>query len=234
MGRDIKWPDRGERQVALLAPGEKPGARPGVRPARVRVADVGGEEFDIAPARVIPDVSDQRRHGQRRVRVRGRDPGLGDGRRQLGLGGSKVGSPVLDIKSDEAVGVSFGQHSSYPGCLLPGFYYGIIGRRYNYWMYVTSFTAALRRKMDKGSVLYLKGISSGDFEEAPAHSAAPSPPAGLGVRFRAVRGDTNRRPPGSRASAADPATARSPSTRSQSRARQSLKYSGLDGAFLTH
>jgi hypothetical protein len=24
-------------------------------------------------------------------------------------------------KSDEAVGVSFGQHSSYPGCLLPGF-----------------------------------------------------------------------------------------------------------------
>src|SRR6266404_875970 len=28
-------------------------------------------------------------------------------------------------KSDEAVGVSFGQHSSYPGCLLPGFYFGI-------------------------------------------------------------------------------------------------------------
>jgi len=27
-------------------------------------------------------------------------------------------------KSDEAVGVSFGQHSSYPGCLLPGFYFG--------------------------------------------------------------------------------------------------------------
>ena len=28
-------------------------------------------------------------------------------------------------KSDEAVGVSFGQHSSYPGCLLPGFYFGV-------------------------------------------------------------------------------------------------------------
>src|SRR5580704_6428601 len=28
-------------------------------------------------------------------------------------------------RSDEAVGVSFGQHSSYPGCLLPGFDFGI-------------------------------------------------------------------------------------------------------------
>jgi len=28
-------------------------------------------------------------------------------------------------KSDEAVGVSFGQHSSYPGCRATGFYFGI-------------------------------------------------------------------------------------------------------------
>ena len=28
-------------------------------------------------------------------------------------------------RSDEAVGVSFGQHSFYPGCLLPGFHFGI-------------------------------------------------------------------------------------------------------------
>jgi hypothetical protein len=36
--RDIKGPDRGERQAALLAPGEETGGRPGTGPARVRVA----------------------------------------------------------------------------------------------------------------------------------------------------------------------------------------------------
>ena len=33
-----------------FAPGEEPAARAGVGPARVVVVDVGGEEFDVAPA----------------------------------------------------------------------------------------------------------------------------------------------------------------------------------------
>jgi hypothetical protein len=68
--RDIEGPDRGERQAALLAPGEEPGACPGMGPVRVRVADVGGEEFDIAPAGVIPEIGDQRRHDRRHAQVR--------------------------------------------------------------------------------------------------------------------------------------------------------------------
>jgi hypothetical protein len=49
IGRDVKRPDRGERQAALFAPGKKPAARPGIGSARVRITDIGGEEFDIAP-----------------------------------------------------------------------------------------------------------------------------------------------------------------------------------------
>jgi hypothetical protein len=78
IGGDIVRPDRGQRQAASVAPGEEPGARPRVRPARVRVADVGGEEFDIAPAGGIAGGGDQRRHqaelGVGRQRVR-RDDG---------------------------------------------------------------------------------------------------------------------------------------------------------------
>ena len=68
------------RQAAILAPGEEPAARTGIGPARVRVADVGGEEFDVAPARLVAGVGDQRRDqlavGQRRDECgfrRGRD-----------------------------------------------------------------------------------------------------------------------------------------------------------------
>ena len=68
--RDIEGPDRGERQAALLAPGGEPGACPGMGPVRVRVADAGGEEFDIAPAGVIPEIGDQRRHDRRHAQVR--------------------------------------------------------------------------------------------------------------------------------------------------------------------
>ena len=39
-----------EREAALLAPGEEPAAGAGIGPARVVVVDVGGEEFDVAPA----------------------------------------------------------------------------------------------------------------------------------------------------------------------------------------
>jgi len=42
-------PDRRERQAALVAPGEEADARPGIGTARVGVANVGGEEFDVAP-----------------------------------------------------------------------------------------------------------------------------------------------------------------------------------------
>ena len=42
----------------MFAPGKEPGARPGIGAARVGVANVGGEEFDITPARVIADVGD--------------------------------------------------------------------------------------------------------------------------------------------------------------------------------
>ena len=47
-------PDRRRRQAAILAPAEKPVAGPGIGAARVRVADVGGEEFDVAPAASSP------------------------------------------------------------------------------------------------------------------------------------------------------------------------------------
>ena len=54
-------PDRRQRQAALVAPGEETAARPGIGPARVRVADVGGEEFDVAPGGLVAGVGDQRR-----------------------------------------------------------------------------------------------------------------------------------------------------------------------------
>src|SRR5690242_21701598 len=46
-------------------------------------------------------------------------------------------------KSDEAVGVSFGQHSCYPGCLLPGFYFGsslelVVARLSGLWLALAS------------------------------------------------------------------------------------------------
>ncbi len=46
MGTGGWRPDRRERQAALFAPGEEPGACPGIGAARVRVADVGGEELE--------------------------------------------------------------------------------------------------------------------------------------------------------------------------------------------
>jgi hypothetical protein len=68
-------PDRRQRQPAILAPGEELIAGPRVSPARVRVADIGGKEFDIAPGGRLAGVGDQRRHqmaavGQGRERAR--------------------------------------------------------------------------------------------------------------------------------------------------------------------
>ena len=59
---DIERPDRGQRQAAIVAPGEELAAGPRIGPARVRVADVGGEEFDVAPGGLLAGVGDQRRH----------------------------------------------------------------------------------------------------------------------------------------------------------------------------
>ena len=56
-GCHIERPDGRERQTAIFAPGKKPGARPRVSPTCVVVVDVGGEEFDVAPAgRVVVSV----------------------------------------------------------------------------------------------------------------------------------------------------------------------------------
>jgi len=98
IGGDIERPDRGQRQAAVVAPGEEPGARPRIGAPRVGIADVGGEEFDIAPAGVITEIGDQRRHDWRRAEVGRCDLGLGDGGRKLGLGRFQSGPPALDIE----------------------------------------------------------------------------------------------------------------------------------------
>ena len=75
-------PDRRRRQASVFAPGEEPAACARVGPARVRVADIGGEEFDIAPRRRVTEIGDQRRHDIRRPLVEG-DLGLLDRRWKL-------------------------------------------------------------------------------------------------------------------------------------------------------
>ena len=75
-------PDRRRRQAAVLAPCEELVARTRVGPARVRVADIGGEEFDVAPSGFVAEIGDQRRHDIRRPLV-DNDLGLLDRRRKL-------------------------------------------------------------------------------------------------------------------------------------------------------
>jgi len=94
---DVMGPDRGRRQATIFAPGEEPGAGPGVSAARVRVADVGGEEFDVAPGCFVAEIGDQRRHDIQRALVGG-----DFGRRMIagswsfGSSGSvKMGPPTL-------------------------------------------------------------------------------------------------------------------------------------------
>ena len=55
-------PDRRERQAALLAPTKKLAACAGIGTARVRVTDVGGEKFDVAPGGLVAEIGDERRH----------------------------------------------------------------------------------------------------------------------------------------------------------------------------
>jgi hypothetical protein len=96
IGGDIVRPDRGKRQTALVAPGEKSVARVGIGPAGVRVADVRGEEVDVAPGGLVAGVGDQRRDElaarQRRRDVAG-SAGF-DNRGKL-VGGLDHGSMIL-------------------------------------------------------------------------------------------------------------------------------------------
>ena len=62
IGGDIERPDRGQRQPAIFAPGEELSTRPRISSARIWIADVSGEEFDIAPGGRLAGVGDQRRH----------------------------------------------------------------------------------------------------------------------------------------------------------------------------
>ena len=56
---DIEWPDRSEAAALCFTPVEERGARPGVGPPGIRVADIGGEEIDVAPGGLIAGVGDQ-------------------------------------------------------------------------------------------------------------------------------------------------------------------------------
>ena len=67
-GRHVEGSDRSEREAALFAPDEEASAGPGISPARVGVVDVGGEEFDVAPAGGVTLVGDERRHDMGFVR----------------------------------------------------------------------------------------------------------------------------------------------------------------------
>ena len=76
-----------ERQAALFAPGEEPAAGAGISAARVGIVDVGGEEFDVAPAGDVVFVSDEDRHYLGVGRPRGRN------RARMKHGGQLTGHP---------------------------------------------------------------------------------------------------------------------------------------------
>jgi len=73
-------PNCRRHQAAIFAPCEKPVACSGVSAARVWVADVRGEKFDVAPRGFVAQIGDQRRHDVQRPLVGG-DFGLLDRRR---------------------------------------------------------------------------------------------------------------------------------------------------------
>jgi hypothetical protein len=75
-------PDRRWHQASVFAPRKEPAARTRIGSAGVRVADIGGEEFDIAPRRCVAEIDDQRRDDIRRPLIDS-DLGLLDRRRQL-------------------------------------------------------------------------------------------------------------------------------------------------------
>jgi hypothetical protein len=93
-----------EHQAAIFVPGEEPATGPRIGAARVRVADIGGEEFDVAPAGLVTGVGDERRHHGRPV-FHNRGRGGFDDRGKL-------------------VGHGEGQLVLFRGHLVPLFYHG--------------------------------------------------------------------------------------------------------------
>jgi hypothetical protein len=90
VGANVVRPDHSQRQPAAVAPSQEARAGPRIGPSRVRVADVGGKEFNVAPARLLAGVGDQRRHHMG-VRQGGERAGL-DG------GGDLVGHESADFR----------------------------------------------------------------------------------------------------------------------------------------
>lgn len=62
-------PDRGERKPSILTPRQKSIARPEISPARIRITDIGGKEFDIAPRGFVAEIGDKRWHDIRRALI---------------------------------------------------------------------------------------------------------------------------------------------------------------------
>jgi hypothetical protein len=92
---DVIRPDRRQRQAAILAPGEELATGPRVSPARVRVADIGGEEFDVAPGGRFAGVGDQRRH-EMAVGRGGERTGFKDGGKMV-VGGRHEPFPSMNL-----------------------------------------------------------------------------------------------------------------------------------------
>jgi hypothetical protein len=71
---NIERPDRGQLQPAPFSPRKELDTRSSIGTAGVRVADIGGEKFDVALGGRVAGVGDQRRHqvavGERRERGR--------------------------------------------------------------------------------------------------------------------------------------------------------------------
>src|ERR1700722_18730085 len=78
VARHVDGADCHQRQAAVVAPAEKLLTCARIGSSRVRVADVGGEEFHIAPSRLV--AGDQRRHQMDVVRG-GERAGFDNGRK---------------------------------------------------------------------------------------------------------------------------------------------------------
>jgi hypothetical protein len=94
IGRYVERPDCHQRQAAVLAPGEELAARPSIGAARVGVADMGGEEVDIAPRRLVAGRSDK--GGNDRSVDRHRDGARQDDRGELIRGHAPFPSTHLE------------------------------------------------------------------------------------------------------------------------------------------
>jgi hypothetical protein len=61
IGGDVVRPNSAQRQPTAVAPRQKTRAGPRISAAGVRISDIGGEEFDIAPGGRFAEAADQRR-----------------------------------------------------------------------------------------------------------------------------------------------------------------------------